>query len=150
MEARTEQAIQSLLTSGTGLLPNLREKVSQLVHLNELLRTQLDSALAAHCCVANLKGSCLVIEVESSAWSLHLRYSIPELLKQLRKFPEFKQLQTIEWYIRPALETITEKVTVHRPPLSSENVELIHEMAEHVSNEKLKRALFKFAESAKK
>jgi hypothetical protein len=150
MTTRNEKPVQELLTSSTGLLPNLREKVTQLIHLNQLLHTQLEPSLAPHCCVANFKDNCLIVEVESSAWSLRLRYSIPDLLTQLRKFSEFKRLQTIEWYIRSVTEDSREKVIVHRPPLTAENLELIRETAEGVTSDKLKRALNKFAESFKR
>lgn len=145
MTIRSEKPVQELLTSRTNLLPNLYEKVAKLKHLNKLLHMQLESSLSPHCCVANFKDNCLIIEVESSAWVTRLRYGLPELLKGLRIFPEFKQLKTIEWYIRKVMTAMPERVVVHRPPLSTENVTLLRDTADCVSNDRLKRALQKLA-----
>lgn len=146
MFQRHEKPLPELLTTQSNLLPGLKEKISQLISLNQLWHAQLDPVLANHCRIANFRNNCLIIEVESSAWALRLRYSLPELLKLLRELPEFAQLKTIEWYIQPVIE-IEEKRILNSPPLSNESAALIRETASCVQNEKLKQALYKLAEN---
>jgi hypothetical protein len=147
---KTVVNVQELLDQQTGLMSGIREKLAQLTQLNQIWQTQLEAQLAQHSRVANLRDHCLVIEVDSAAWVLHLRYALPELLQQLRKFLALTELKTIEWYIRPASDFSDAELSPARPPFSSRSAELICETARWTENAALKQALFKLAENARK
>jgi hypothetical protein len=142
-----EKLVQEILDQQTGLLPGIREKLTQLTQLNQIWQTQLEAQLAQHSRVANFRDHCLVIEVDSAAWVLHLRYALPDLLQQLRKFPALAELKTIEWYIRPATDFSDGELSPTRPLFSPRSAELICESAQWIKNAALKRALFKLAEN---
>jgi hypothetical protein len=139
---RPEQPLQKLLKDQFDSLPNFREKIQQLIDLNKLWRAQLDPLLAEHCRVANLREKCLIIEVDSAAWVMRLRYLIPELLDRLRA-AGVTGIQAIEWYIQPpdfydSIETTSKSLV-----LSEENKELLREAAQNVSSAALQQALNK-------
>lgn len=144
-----EKPVQALLSDKTGLWASLRDKLKHLERLNQLWQTHLDSVIAQHCRVANLRENILVIEVDSSVWVTRLRYLIPTLLKQLRGYRELHRLEAIEWYINPML--MADRTPSARAPavFSAGSTELLAQTADTIENKALKAALRSLANTLK-
>ncbi len=137
----SKQSIQTLIQQQTdNLLPNLQQKMAQLRRLNELWQKYIDMQLTQHTRVANWRDNCLVIEIDSAAWATHVRYSLPDLVRKLKTEKELADLKYINWYIQPTAAA-PKKSTRKANPLSPSNSQTLLEAAEHIGNEKLKKAL---------
>ncbi len=147
---KPEHSVQQILNNHAELFSSVTQKLKWLARLNKLWHAQLDATLANHCRVANLREQCLIIEVESAAWLMQLRFQIPALLKTLRKNAELRDLKEIKWYIQPAVATA--RSTKRRPQnlsLSTHTAQLLRETAESMSNAKLRKALENLAKRGK-
>ncbi len=144
-----QHSIHTLIQQHTNTtVPNLAQKIAALRQLNELWRKYIDIKLAQHTQVANWRNNCLVIEIDSASWATHIRYLLPELLIKLKTEKELAELKYIEWYIQPI--STSNKIKSREPqPLSAENCLLLKEAAEHITHEKLKKALVGLAKHSK-
>jgi len=101
MKSRPAKSLSDLFLHGSAQLKDMYQKVESIKKLDKLLKRFLDPALAAHCKVANIQKSCLILETTSPAWATRLRYQIPDLLNQLRKDGGLHHLGSIRYYIKP-------------------------------------------------
>lgn len=132
------------LSGSHNSLATIFEKASLLRQLNDLFKNAIDPELAKHCLVANYRSSILVVEAQSAAWAMQIRYRANELIKNLRALDVFKKLERIECYILPnseSLKTIPDK-TIN---LSKEDAELLISTSESIKNPALKNALLRLA-----
>lgn len=87
------------------LLPKLVAKARRLQEVDQLLRSFLDHEMAQHCVLADVKNNSkgkleALLIADNAAWATRLRYAIPELLKNVRTQPEFKELKKIRYGVR--------------------------------------------------
>src|SRR5690349_21329424 len=94
-------SIGKLLKEDQSALQRIFVKVQQLNQLNNVLLQCLDPQLRHHCIVANVYPDKLVVLAENGAFATQFRFSIPELLTQLRKkHPLLRELKTIECKVK--------------------------------------------------
>lgn len=96
-----QKSIVNILQQSKNELADLIHKVNHLKELNQHLSHILDDKLAKHCQIANFDHDILVIAADDSNWATHIRYMTPDLLKQLKKIPDFRQIKNIRCIITP-------------------------------------------------
>ena len=75
------------------------KKTNQIAILGKLLNEILPRALAAHCHVMNVSSGTLLLQLDSAAFSIRVRYLTPILLEQLNQ--KKMGIFAIRCYIRP-------------------------------------------------
>jgi hypothetical protein len=100
--------------------------------------------LPAHCRLANLRDTVLVLETDSPAWATRLRYSAPEMVHRLAA-GDFPPVSEIRIRVRPP-EAPTE--TTRRATLSAESAAHLRSAAAAISDAPLAAALRRLAERA--
>lgn len=83
-------------------LQKLVIKSKQLKQLNDLFKSSLDLNLAKHSDLAKIEKDQLTVVADNAAWATKLRFTIPDILKNLRIQPEFKMIKTIRILIATA------------------------------------------------
>lgn len=112
----------------------LVEKANQLTQLNRLFKSLIDPNLAKHCNLAKLEKDQLSVIADNAAWATKLRFSIPDILKNLRIQPEFKMLKTIKFLVATAkMETSPSIKPKHAP----KNAELWAETIRSLKKKKI-------------
>lgn len=140
--------IDKLIRNSDTLLDNYVQIAQQLSALNALLKTVLPVTVRNHCQIANYRDGCLIIQATNAAWATQLRYLIPDIQVKLQAIPQFKDVQTIRYFVAPAT-AITVANNPIQPQLSAQNAQLILDTAEHIPG-RLGKALGKLALHAKK
>jgi hypothetical protein len=51
--------------------------------------------LVAHVRLATVRDGCLVLQADGSTWAAQLRFKAPQILEQLRRLPDFSQVQSV-------------------------------------------------------
>lgn len=133
-----------LSTSGV-TLPKLYRKAQILLRLQSYLTSHLGAPISDHCRVANWRDGCLIIQVDSAAWALHVRYTTPDLLEKLRKIPELRALRTIQHYVQPAMNAHNTTPSESEIKLSQENARLLRDLANTIPHQNLANALKRLA-----
>ena len=80
-------------------LKKLIKKTQSTKNLEAIFHSILDPDFAKNCHFANFKESVLTITVTNAAWATKLRYTIPDIKKNLCTQPEFKKLTSIRYII---------------------------------------------------
>lgn len=93
--------LHTLLSAASGDLARTLRRVRQLQRADQALQPQLGTVLTGHCHVANIRGTTLVLQVDSAAWGTRLRYQLPSLQRQLKASRTFSAIHDIEVTIRP-------------------------------------------------
>ena len=89
------KTIAEILKKSDSPLANLTSKLKFYQDLEVIFCTALDSNLAKHCHIAGYKDTKLTITVDNISSATKLRYAIPDIIKQLRIQPEFKDLASV-------------------------------------------------------
>lgn len=118
----TPTALSSLLRRPEGALLPLLKKADLLRGLNDTLSQEFDSTLAKHCRAVNMRGSVLVLAVDSAAWATRLRFQTTDLVSQFRA-AGFPGLSSVEIVILPPNKDLAAtpapsqaRLTALRPP----------------------------------
>ena len=93
------KTLGQILSCKHNILPKLVDKAQQLSKFDRLFRSFFDAALARHCHLAELTATEAVVVADSSAWAMRLRYAIPDILKNVKTQPEFKELKKIRYCV---------------------------------------------------
>ena len=99
MPSRT---VAKILSRQDNALSALLEHAQYLQQLTQALRDSLDTRLAAHVTVANLREQTAVITTDTPDWLTRLRYQAPTILSLLRTLPGLQKLQKVHFKIQPA------------------------------------------------
>lgn len=99
------KTISEILKTKDSHLTKLINKTKNSQNLELILRMALDLNLKKYCYFANYKKSILTIIVTNISIATRLRYTIPELIKNLRAQPEFKNITKIRYTVAPTLRT---------------------------------------------
>lgn len=140
----TISKISEHLSGNHNSLATLFEKANLLRQLNQLFQSAIDPELAKHCLVANYRSSILIVEAQSAAWAMQIRYRANEMIKNLRTLDLFKKLERIECYILPNSES-SKTVVNNKISLSKEDAELLISTSDSIKNPALKNALLRLA-----
>ncbi len=117
------KTIADILKKNNSELAKLLNKAKSSQDLAVVFHTALDNNLAKHCHFANYKNSELTVTVTNAAAATRLRFAIPDIIKQLRVQPEFKNITSVR-YTTIAPNTPTTKPKSTRKKLS-DNIELL-------------------------
>jgi hypothetical protein len=96
------KTIADILKKGDSNLAKLINKSKASGDLERIFHMALDGNLAKYCQFANYKDSELTVVAANTAVAARLRFVIPDIIKQLRIQPEFKDIETIRYTIAPA------------------------------------------------
>ena len=99
MQTKPEKTLSTFLRDNSGL-NKILQKVNQLQHLDQLLKTFLEPDISAHCQVANFRENILVIQCDNAAWATRIKFLIPQLISFLRQPNYLPQLASISVIIK--------------------------------------------------
>jgi len=134
----------SNLPLGPGPFRDVVARAERLRAVERLIQVEL-GALGAHCRLANIAGSRLVLQTDSPAWASRVRYEAPRLLEQLKQHPELARLDAVSVTIAPPAATPA-KAPKRRKPLSDSARATLRAAADSVSDPALGIALRRLAD----
>lgn len=130
-----------------GALCAMATHCARLERLNALVGACLATPLDRHCRVANLEGGTLTLHSDGPGWTTRLRFEVPQLLRTLRREPEFSGLNDIR--IRQAsLPPATPPVPPRMARLSPETGRHLRMVAAATDIPALREALLRLAARA--
>ncbi|NIQ10147.1 MAG: DUF721 domain-containing protein [Gammaproteobacteria bacterium] len=132
----------------SGELEQTIRRSNSLRRLSDRLQTLLDSELAEHCHLLNVRDGLIIIACDSTAWATRLRYQIPTLLEALRQLRGLDDIRDIQVRIQPSSHTTTKAKS--RATLSSQSAYCIRECANSITDSALQQALKRLAEHQNK
>lgn len=119
-------------------------KARQLIEINHVIAQAVGGELGAHIHTADISQSCLVIQADSAAWGMRLRFQEADILAQLRRQPCYAALREIRVKVRPWY-TGPERKYWEKPVLSASSAAIIADTATYITDEKLKKSLLRLA-----
>lgn len=117
------KTINDLLRKDGSPLAPLLQKLQASRPYEAVFYAVLDPELTQHCRYAHYLDGELTLIATNSAWATRLRYTIPDLIKQLRVQPEFHELKKIRYMVDLSRRT-SPKPRRSFSKLSSENEKL--------------------------
>lgn len=90
---------QILAKAKRDILPEIIAKTHELKRLQDLFYRFLSADLIDHCKLAKIEDGKLHVVVDSAVWAARLRYAIPDIVKNLKLQPEFKDIGKIQYHI---------------------------------------------------
>lgn len=130
--------ISDLFQDPMSLLGKLINQAKSLENLNKLFVQLLDPTLIPYCRIGDYQSGVLTLFVKNAAFATQIRYQIPDILSQLRQFPTWAGLCSIQvkvatsWPAPPA-PTPTAPSTMLKIP--EESAELFERLAQSLANE---------------
>ncbi|CAK0768749.1 conserved hypothetical protein [Gammaproteobacteria bacterium] len=76
--------LKKLVTASPDGIGQLMDRIQELQKLSLKVSDILTPQLIPHCQVANVRGTVLVLQVDSSAWATRLHYQVPAILDYLQ------------------------------------------------------------------
>ena len=130
-------------------LRTLLIKLNRLKTWNNWLRDCLpQETLLEHCQIVGLDGTSLIVIADNSHWMTRFRFFIPQLLTQLRNYPDFQTIRAICCKVIPShhhAAAIHKKKRRERLIISETTADVLQETAKKIRDEKLKTILEKMA-----
>lgn len=143
----TKHTILNYLQPDSKTLGSLLSRLAQLNQWNRMLCACLseENELSKHCQIVNLSNNSLIVIADNPHWVTRLRFHIPELLPKLRACAGLEKIQAICCKVQPHYTKI--KYSKRRPQrvLSTKTAEAIREVANKLSDRKLRDILEKIA-----
>jgi len=93
------KTITEIISRNDSPLKNLITEADKSKKLGVVFNEALDKNLMKHCSLANYQNSELTVTVSNASWATRLRYAIPEIIKQLRIQPDFRDITRINYVI---------------------------------------------------
>ncbi|CAK0762680.1 conserved hypothetical protein [Gammaproteobacteria bacterium] len=128
--------LRKLLAKNSQGISHLLPQIRKISEITREVTVVLPTHLLSHCQVLNLQGNTLIMEVESSAWVLRLRYECPALLEHLKEngWPELKDIR-----IRMGSPKIPPP-PIPRAVMKSETVEFLRSVAQECHDPEFRAA----------
>ncbi len=127
------------------ILGIIQNKVLELKKIDQIWQQTVPAELSKHSRVANFRDGCLVIEIDSAAWAMRLRYLLSDLITELSVYVALQRLKQIEWYIQPHYYHSPLKQTRQLPILSDDSARLLKHTAASIKTKRLQEALIKLS-----
>lgn len=124
-------------------------KAKALHELNKQIAPFLDANLRDFCQVANIDRNRLVMLTASGTYATQLRFQTPEILKKFSSDTSLRRITEIQIKVRPAHHTAPPRRPRKVERLATETAELISDIANSCSDNKLKEVLLKIAKNTK-
>lgn len=131
------KTIGEILEKNNSILSKLIKKTNDTRSLELVFQSVLDASLVKNCQFASLEGSIVTISVKNASWATRVRYSIPDMLKNMRTQPEFKNITSIR-YIVSRHQISTEKIKKKQIKLSQYNEVLLKKMLAKLKQKAIK------------
>lgn len=141
---KRSQRFSRVLSQSEGLVPQLMARARELQRLEKVVLDRLPQALQAHCRMANLREGTLVLQADSPVWGARLRYSVPNLLRELSRTGGMPRVKRIEILVRPTRVTLVRHRNEPRR-LGARSALLLREVAASTEDPDLRRAWTKLA-----
>ena len=149
MAIKNHKSIEFLEQSELNSCKDVLKRVAAIKKIDQVFKTLIDQELARHCLVANYRNGQVVIEVESAALATLLRFQLPSLLSEMRK-NGLASVASIDYYILNRAPDKPHKQLEAAKSLSADNAQYLRDIAEGITDSKLKEALLKLSRHAQK
>ena len=132
----TMHPLKKLTATNSNCIVQLLTRVREIEKLTREITIILPNYLMSHCQVANIRGNILILQTESSAWVLRLRYEGPRILEYLKQhgWPELNEVR-----IRVGSPRLPPP-PVKRAVMSAKTIELLHSVAQDCSDPEFRAA----------
>jgi hypothetical protein len=139
------QGIDHLL--GAKNLAPVVTKAKLLLRLEHVLQNALPDNLASHCQVMNINDGVLIIEVDSAAYAIQVRFSESDLLYAIQEHARIQSISRLDFRVRPP-HSVKQNSIPKNPTnaISAKSRRSIREIATGITHSELKSALLKLAE----
>lgn len=130
------------------LFQSILKKTQYINQLDTILHTVLPSDLKKYCRVADIKSTCLILQVDNGAWATRLRYEAPQLLSALKTHRDFANIVSIRWQVQTQSSgnnATSSQPTPHKPVQSKIIKDLLVASSQAIKNEKLKASIERLA-----
>lgn len=125
-------------------LHDLLAHARRLEQIQRLLLRLLETPLAQHCRIADLRQGRLLLHADASAWATKMRFQAPSLLERLRRALPGEPILSIQVQVRlPDAPARTGRRAA--TPMSAANAEALRDMAAGIVDPGLKAALMRLA-----
>lgn len=138
------KSVAKILSSRNSALNALLEHTQYLRQVTQALRDSLDTQLAAHVTIANLREQTVVITTDTPAWLTQLRYQAPAILSLLKTLPGLGHLQKVQFKIQPA-SNAPPAAPPRRAKLSANSARLLKSTAISTADDELAEALYRLS-----
>jgi len=140
----SSRPVAKILARQNSDLNSLLEHAKYLQQLTQALRDSLDTRLAAHVTVANLREQTAVITTDTPVWLTRLRYQAPTILHLLKTLPGLQKLQKVQFKIQP-VSLSPPPAPPRRAKLSTTSAHFLKSAALGTEDPELAEALYRLA-----
>lgn len=134
-------------------LRDIFAKVKKIDQLNARITRLLPPDLAKNCHIGNVEQGRLIIIAANGAVATQIRYLTADLLRLFQADPLLRYIKKIDCKVRAPMRPSSRlSARLDRgamPPLSTETAEIVHDIAQSITDEKVKKALEKIAKNTK-
>jgi len=146
------KSVYEQLQSEPGTLHATLNQANCLRQLNSELLGQLESTLATHCILANIRRDTAIIQADSPVWAAKLRYQIPLILELLNSSKitadlTRNELVQVQIRVKPNYQPYVGPLLAS-PQISQSASRFLRRVAHTTSDPRLKRAFSKLARRA--
>lgn len=145
-ENKIPKSVNAIFDIEHSPLTFLARKVTGLEQINQYIQGILPEELKQHAYVANVRGSTLIIALDSNHWMMRARFYQAEILRQCQAH-QYSYLHEIKWIVTPGEKP--EQNNHVAPELSKTSAGSIQQCARHINDDQLKAALERLAASKK-
>jgi hypothetical protein len=137
----------SYLAGNNQSLQTIMLKVAQIKQLQQRFLKYIEPNLKAYCQVANCSGTKLVVVVANGSVATQLRFASPDVLRRFKQDAVFKYITQLEIKVRPQGQDRVRSATkpTRTLGLSTESAAIVAEVADTITDPKLRAALLKIA-----
>lgn len=121
-------------------LDDVLRHTKTLQELQKLFDSTVDNFFKNHLQVANFSDDCLTVIADNASIATRLRFIEPDIISKLKHCSELQQLKKIKCKVRPSNKKEEVERKVERK-ISNASAELIKQTAEHIKDEKIRKAL---------
>jgi hypothetical protein len=143
---------EDLLQAGGRDLDFVISKVKRLSEIQSLIAKYMDPTLMKYCQVGNMLDHRLTLIVANGTIATQIRFLSNELLKKFKQDTQLQTIQHIDCKVRPTqsstarMETKKDK---YAPLLSNDSAAVVNEIAETITDPKLKQIMQRIAQRKK-
>ncbi|EKD94595.1 MAG: hypothetical protein ACD_26C00023G0001 [uncultured bacterium] len=135
LNTKNIDTIGDVLQRGNTIFAKIMRKNRDNKTLSLIFKSILDPELVKNCKFAGIENSTANIVVNNAAWATKVRYSLPEILKNLQTQPEFKDITNIRYSINKYnATTALKKKNVNVCKMSKENEILWRKTIERIKS----------------